>query len=409
MRVLRVVRREFLERVRTKAFVIGTVLGPVLLVGLTVVPGLLMSKAGKPLKVAVLDEDGALGTPVRAALSAAKVAGNLRFTVQDVPGDRKALDVEVLAGRLDGYLVLPKGALDSAQAEYYAKNVSNLPDQRLMDNAVEQAFVKLRLAVEGLPADKLDAVTRRLDLKTLQVTKEGSREDKGAGFIISFVMLMILYTSMLMWGQAVLSSVIEEKSNRVLEVMVSSISPAELFAGKIVGVGAASLTQFLVWTAAGIGASLYAGSFATGLNLPSLGPLVWICFVVFFLLGYFLYSAMYAAIGACVNTLQEAQNLMFPVMLPIIGAMVSFPIIMRDPDGTLSVVLSLLPPLAPLLMFLRVATVPTPLWQIGLSIVLLLLAIGFVNWVAARIYRVGILMYGKRPTFPEMLRWVRHR
>lgn len=409
MRVLRVVRREFLERVRTKAFVIGTVLGPVLLVGLTVVPGLLMSKAGKPLKVAVLDEDGALGTPVRAALSAAKVAGNLRFTVQDVPGDRKALDVEVLAGRLDGYLVLPKGALDSAQAEYYAKNVSNLPDQRLMDNAVEQAFVKLRLAVEGLPADKLDAVTRRLDLKTLQVTKEGSREDKGAGFIISFVMLMILYTSMLMWGQAVLSSVIEEKSNRVLEVMVSSISPAELFAGKIVGVGAASLTQFLVWTAAGMGASLYAGSFATGLNLPSLGPLVWICFVVFFLLGYFLYSAMYAAIGACVNTLQEAQNLMFPVMLPIIGAMVSFPIIMRDPDGTLSVVLSLLPPLAPLLMFLRVATVPTPLWQIGLSIVLLLLAIGFVNWVAARIYRVGILMYGKRPTFPEMLRWVRHR
>lgn len=409
MRVLRVVRREFLERVRTKAFVIGTVLGPVLLVGLTVVPGLLMSKAGKPLKVAVLDEDGALGTPVRAALSAAKVAGNLRFSVQDVAGDRKTLDVEVLAGRLDGYLVLPKGALDSAQAEYYAKNVSNLPDQRLMDNAVEQSFVKLRLAAEGLPADKLDAVTRRLDLKTLQVTKEGSREDKGAGFIISFVMLMILYTSMLMWGQAVLSSVIEEKSNRVLEVMVSSISPTELFAGKILGVGAASLTQFLVWTAAGIGASLYAGSFATGLNLPSLGPLVWICFVVFFLLGYFLYSAMYAAIGACVNTLQEAQNLLFPVMMPIIGAMVSFPIIMRDPDGTLSIVLSLLPPLAPLLMFLRVATVPTPLWQIGLSIVLLLLAIGFVNWVAARIYRVGILMYGKRPTFPEMLRWVRHR
>lgn len=409
MRVLRVVRREFLERVRTKAFVIGTVLGPVLLVGLSVVPGLLMAKAGKPLKVAVLDEDGTLGTPVRAALAAAKVAGNLRFTVQDVPGDRKALDVEVLAGRLDGYLVLPKGALDSAQAEYYAKNVSNLPDQRLLDRAVEQAFVRLRLAAEGLPADKLDAVTRRLDLKTLQVTKEGSREDKGAGFIISFVMLMILYTSMLMWGQAVLSSVIEEKSNRVLEVMVSSISPAELFAGKIVGVGAASLTQFLVWTAAGMGASLYAGSFATGLNLPSLGPLVWICFVVFFLLGYFLYSAMYAAIGACVNTLQEAQNLMFPVMLPIIGAMVSFPIIMRDPDGTLSVVLSLIPPLAPLLMFLRVATVPTPLWQIGLSIVLLLLAIGFVNWVAARIYRVGILMYGKRPTFPEMLRWVRHR
>jgi ABC-2 type transport system permease protein len=158
-----------------------------------------------------------------------------------------------------------------------------------------------------------------------------------------------------------------------------------------------------------MGASLYAGAAAGGLNLPSLGPLVWGSFVVFFLLGYFYYSAMYAAVGACVNTLQEAQNLMFPVMLPIIAAMVSFPIVMRDPDGTLSVVLSLIPPLAPLLMFLRIATVPTPLWQIALSIVLLLLAIGAVNWIAARIYRVGILMYGKRPTLPEMMRWVRHR
>ncbi|MCL4819450.1 MAG: ABC transporter permease [Vicinamibacteria bacterium] len=409
MRVLSVVRREFLERVRTKAFLIGTVLGPILLAALTIVPGLLMAKAGKPLKVAVLDEDGSLSGPVRAALSAAKVAGNPRFDVQDVPGDRKALDQAVLAGRIDGYLRLPQGALDAAQAEYYAKNVSNLPDQRIMDNAVEQAFVKLRLAREGLAADKLDAVTKRLDLKTLQVTQTGSREDKGAGFIVSFVMLMILYTSMLMWGQAVMSSVIEEKGNRVLEVMVSSISPTELFAGKILGVGAASLAQFLVWTLAGIGASLYAGAAAGGLNLPSLGPLVWGSFVVFFLLGYFYYSAMYAAVGACVNTLQEAQNLMFPVMLPIIAAMVSFPIVMRDPDGTLSVVLSLIPPLAPLLMFLRIATVPTPLWQIALSIVLLLLAIGAVNWIAARIYRVGILMYGKRPTFPEMMRWVRHR
>lgn len=409
MRVLSVVRREFLERVRTKAFLIGTVLGPLLLAALTIVPGLLMSRAGKPLKVAVLDEDGSLSGPVRTALSAAKVAGNPRFQVHDVPGDRKALDEAVLDGRIDGYLRLPQGALDAAQVEYHAKNVSNLPDQRIMDNAVEQAFVKLRLAREGLAADKLDAVTKRLDLKTLQVTQAGSREDKGAGFIVSVVMLMILYTSMLMWGQAVMSSVIEEKGNRVLEVMVSSISPTELFAGKILGVGAASLAQFLVWTLAGMGASLYAGAAAGGLNLPSLGPLVWGSFVVFFLLGYFYYSAMYAAVGACVNTLQEAQNLMFPVMLPIIAAMVSFPIVMRDPDGTLSVVLSLIPPLAPLLMFLRIATVPTPLWQIALSIVLLLLAIGAVNWIAARIYRVGILMYGKRPTFPEMMRWVRHR
>jgi ABC-2 type transport system permease protein len=409
MRVLSVVRREFLERVRTKAFLIGTVLGPVLMAALTIVPGLLMARTGKPLKVAVLDEDGSLAGPVREALAAVKVAGNPRFLPEGASGDRKTLDAAVLAGRIDGYLRLPKGALDSAQAEYHAKNVSNLPDQRIMDGAVERAFVKLRLAREGLPAEKLDGVTRRLDLKTLQVTQAGTREDTGAGFIVSVVMLMILYTSMLMWGQAVMSSVIEEKGNRVLEVMVSSISPTELFAGKILGVGAASLTQFLVWTLAGVAATLYAGGAGGGLNLPSMGPLVWGSFVVFFLLGYFYYSAMYAAVGACVNTLQEAQNLLFPVMLPIIAAMVCFPIVMREPDGTLSVVLSLIPPLAPLLMFLRVATVPTPLWQIGLSIVLLLLAIGAVNWIAARIYRVGILMYGKRPTFPEMMRWVRHR
>jgi len=208
-----------------------------------------------------------------------------------------------------------------------------------------------------------------------------------------------------------MTSVIEEKTSRVVEVMVSSMPSARLFAGKLLGVGAAGLTQFLVWAAAlaviGVFAAGASGTLA-GVRLPEAGPLVLGALVVFFLLGYFFYAALFAAIGAAVNTPQEAQTLVFPVFVPLVVGTMCFPLVLQSPDSPLSTVLSLLPPLTPLLMFLRITVLTPPWWQIALSIVLTGLAIAAVVWCAARIHRVGILMYGKRPTFPEILRWVRH-
>jgi ABC-2 type transport system permease protein len=280
-------------------------------------------------------------------------------------------------------------------------------DLQLMDKAVEEALVSRRLVREGLDPERIRSLTRRVDLKTIRVTARGAREDRGASFIASFFLTMLLYTTLAVWGAAIMNSVIEEKTNRVVEVVVSSLPASRLFAGKLLGVGATGLTQFLVWAAclAAVSAAGAAGTGAAG-ALPELSPLLLVAFVLFFLLGYFLYGAMYASIGAAVNTPQEAQSLVFPVMMPLILSVVFYPMVLAAPDSTLSVALSLVPFFAPLLMFLRMTAASPPAWQVGLSMLLMLATIVVITWAAARIYRVGILMYGKRPTFPEIIRWV---
>jgi ABC-2 type transport system permease protein len=415
-RLFVLVRREYLERVRTKAFVIGTVLGPLLMGGLTVIPGLLMSRGGKPLRVAVVDEGGRLAAPVEAALAAKEHNGQKRFIVDagrtgTLEEREKQCKEDVLSGKLDGYLVLPKDALEKSEASYYGKNVSNVVDLGLMDNAIGQTLIGLRLNDAGVPPERVKDVTRGLNMKRIRVSAAGDREDRGAATILALVLLMILYATVLMWGQMLLTSVIEEKTSRVVEVMASAVPPVQLLVGKLLGVGAAGLTQFLVWALSLFAVSLGgAGMMAAmgGGKLPEISPLLLVGLVVYFLLGFLLYSSLFAAVGASVNTSQEAQSLAFPVMMPLIVGVTLFPMVMQAPDSTISVVLSLIPFFTPLLMFLRIAVLTPPLWQIALSILLTGLTIAGVLWVAARIYRVGILMYGKRPTFPEILRWVRH-
>jgi ABC-2 type transport system permease protein len=223
------------------------------------------------------------------------------------------------------------------------------------------------------------------------------------------MLLTMLYTTVAMWGAAIMNGVIEEKSNRVVEVIVSSIPTSALFGGKLIGVGGAGLTQFLVWALTMAAVAAYGAAMAggTGTAMPELSPLLLVSFVVYFLLGYFLYGALYAAVGSAVNTQQEAQSLAFPVMMPLILGFVFFPVVLGSPDSPLSVTLSLIPFFTPMLMFLRITAVTPPTWQIVLSLVLTLATVVLVTWAAARIYRVGILMYGKRATFPEMLRWMR--
>lgn len=415
MRIVSVARREYLERVRSRAFVVSTILGPLIMAAFTLGPGLLMARQrGKPLRLSVLDASGALRGDVEQALSRRVVAGSARFLIQPLPAGgfeqaESALKDRVVRGSLDGYLLLPPDALARSVAEYYGKNVSNVMDIGLLDKAVEEAFVARRLSSEGLPPEKIGSLTRKLDLKTIRLTEKGAREDRGGTFFLSIILLTMLYTSLAMWGAALMNGVLEEKNNRVVEVMVSSLPPSQLFAGKLLGVGGAGLTQFVVW-AASLGLLAFYGApaaAASGFTLPELNILVLVALVVYFLLGYFLYGSMYMAVGAAVNTQQEAQSLVFPVMMPLILGFVFFPMVLGSPDSALSVTLSLIPFFTPLLMFLRITTVTPAAWQIALSLLLMALAVAAMNWLAARIYRVGILMYGKRPTFPEIMRWVR--
>lgn len=430
--ILVIAKREFIERVRTKAFVIGTILGPLFMGLIMIVPAVMASKLAKSVSITVIDEEGSLRGLVEDSLSGGapspekKTAedpmearprnqGTTKFVIRpaagaDVPAQREAAKKAVLDGKLDVYVVLPKDVLSESKAEYYSKSVTDFEGIRAVDRAVEKAIFARRIGAAGIDPGQIAALTKPLDLKRLRVSEAGEHEDQGVSFFLSLILVMMIYVGTLMWGQIVMTGVIEEKSNRVVEVIVSSTTPQNLLFGKLVGVGGAGLLQFGIWILALVGVSAASGSlaFLSGLELPTLNPVLIAAFPIFFLLGFFLYASMYAAIGSAVNTIQEAQNFIFPVMLPIIMAMVCWPVVMRAPDSTLSVVLSLIPFMTPILMFLRMSVLMPPVWQIALSVVLTSLTIALVIWIAARIYRVGILMYGKPPNFPEMVRWVRH-
>jgi ABC-2 type transport system permease protein len=367
---------------------------------------------GKALRIAVVDATGTLRDGVEQELRRQRVAGESRFVVMpaegaDAEAARGAARRGVVDGGLDGYLYLAPDALATSRAEYFGKNVSNVMDLRLVEQSAESAIMQHRLAQEGLDGARVKAVTRKLDLRTVRLTAGGEREDRGATFILALMLLTLLYMTVPMWGAAIMNGVIEEKSNRVVEVIVSSIPTSYLFAGKLLGVGGAGLTQVLVWvlTMAGIGA--YGTAATGGMAMPELSPLLLVSFVVFFLLGYFLYGSLYAGVGSAVNTQQEAQSLALPVMMPLVLGFVFFPAVLGSPDSAFSVTLSLIPFFTPMLMFLRITAVTPPAWQIALSVGLTLATVMAMTWAASRIYRVGILMYGKRPTFPEMLRWIK--
>jgi ABC-2 type transport system permease protein len=409
-----VARREYLERVRSKAFVVSTFLGPLLVVAFLLGPTMLMERQrGKPLRLAVIDATGAMRGAVEQALARRQVSGTPRFVLVPVPAAsaeqaRAEARRQVMEGGLDGFLYLEPDVLRTGRAEYYGKNVSNMADLQNLRDSADEALMERRLAEEGLDGSRVKALTLKLDLRRIRLTATGQREDRGQSFLLAMLLLTMLYTTIAMWGAAIMNGVIEEKSNRVVEVIVSSIPTSDLFAGKLIGVGGAGLTQFLVWalTMAGIGA--YGAATASGgTPLPELSPLLLVSFVVYFLLGYFLYGALYAAVGSAVNTQQEAQSLAFPVMMPLILGFLLFPVVLGSPDSPLSVTLSLVPFLTPMLMFLRITAVTPPAWQIALSLILTLATVVVVTWAASRVYRVGILMYGKRATFPEIVRWAR--
>jgi ABC-2 type transport system permease protein len=312
----------------------------------------------------------------------------------------------VRRGELDGFVEMTAPAPSEARADYYGRNVSNIMDIQLLEQAVSEAVIEHRLAAAGLAKERVRALTRPPEFKTIQITAQGAREDRREGFIVSLLMLTLLYTSLAMWGAAIMNGVLEEKTNRVVEVVVSSIAPVQLFGGKLLGIGAAGLTQFLVWA----GTMLAIGRFGTALAGAPVPPMplgVLAAFLLFFVLGYFFYGALFAGLGASLNSQQDAQSLTFLVMLPLILGFAMFPVTLTNPEGALAIALSLIPFFTPLLMFGRISSVTPPAWQIALSIVVMAASIAVAISVAARIFRVGILMYGKRPTFREMMKWVR--
>lgn len=415
-----IIKREYLTRVKTKAFVISTLIVPVLGIGFVLLIAFLVSHAPQQnLRLVIVDKAGGLAAPVKQNLEAALAGGKREFTVADtVERPTAASDVEralrnrINRGALDAYLVIPAELAEPV--ELHTKNPGNFTLLEPLTLAVNKAVIGARLSARGIHVDDIDEISRGVDLEVIKVSQSGESVEKGQTLALAITLVVLLYMSLLMYGIITMRSVLEEKTTRTMEVLISSVRPLQLLTGKILGVAGAAFTQFFIWVISlGLFAS-YGAAMAALLNptssFPSLHvPLSLLVGVVcFFFGGYFMYSAMFAAIGSACSSEQDAHQLQWLAMTPLVFTMVIYSVVLNDPTSKAAVVLSEIPLFAPVLMPLRMSLQMPPVPQIILSLVLLLGAILGAIWASAKVYRVGVLMYGKRPTLPELLRWLRY-
>jgi ABC-2 type transport system permease protein len=424
-----IARREYLERVRTRAFAIMTVLVPALMLAFTVVPSLMAGRSGATRHVAVVASDLNTAKLIQQQLENARQQEseeretsrkedslprrrmpqppgyNVDLDADTSAAHRAALSDRVKQQQLDGVIWAPAEALASRHVDYIARDTSVFLDQFQVQNAINKARQQLLLKKKGLTDSEIEDFSEPLKLE-VQGASGGAPRNAQASVISLIFLTTILYVTVLLYGVNVMNAVLEDKTSRVMEVMLASASPRDLMAGKIIGVGAVGLTQIAIWAAAGI---FFSGALAAGAQLKNLVSLTAVIFfAVFFLLGYSLYSTLYATIGAMVNSQQEGQQFQQLIALPLaLSFVLIFPVI-QSPNSPLAMAVSFFPLTAPLMMFARVVLQTPPWWQITLCVALLLATICGIVWVCARIYRVGILMYGKRPTLPEIMKWIKY-
>ncbi len=415
-KVWAVIRREFLERVRRKWFWVSALLGPIFFAAVFLLP-VVFASAGGTKRIAVVDGTNAdFGARVIAALNAGTTLRGVLVSAGTSVLD--SLMGEVGAKRLDGVLILSEDVVATGVAEYRASNVSALRDIKELETILSSVVTAARLERAGVDPDVLTRARQGITLITTKVSgSHATGESAAQSFSLAYFMAVILYMAIVMYGVNVKSAVLEEKTTRIVEVLVSSIRPFPLLLGKVLGVGAVSLFQFLLWGIAakallGVGSAL--GGHWGGLDTPEplfripqvSGATVFI-FLAYFIGGFFLYAAMFAAVGAMSSNEQEAQQAQQPIVYLLVVAFLSMFALLNNPESALAVTLSLIPFTSPIAMPVRWAAGDLPALELAASLVLLAVGIVGATWVAARIYRVGILMTGKRPSLRELVRWVK--
>ena len=437
-----VIKREFTERVRTRAFLITTLLGPVAFAAISIFPAwlALREKGSETVaRVAVVDATGtSLGDRIARALSdslPASAGSDARPTVvrvgaSEVAAAERAATTAVVQKQREGVLVLDTATLTDSRARYVGRNASSLADMQRLRDLVRREVLTARLEQAGFAADRVAPIARaRLQLTTTSVSDSGTGGSGLGGTIIAFAIAMLLYVTILLYGQSVLRSVIEEKTTRVAEVIIASVKPDILMTGKVLGVGAVGLVQQVIWFggtlavaayvlpflhldrqagAAGAARQAAAAADATaGFAMPEITIGVVGTAILFFLLGYLLYAALLAAAGAMVNSDQEAQQAAMPVYLPLIASAVFMQVVVQNPESGMARAMAWFPLTAPVLMPMRMSLVSTTPLEVTLVVLGLIATVLAALWLSARIYRVGLLMYGKRPSLPELARWIR--
>ncbi len=428
-RIWIVAKNEFVKRVKTKAFILTTLLGPVALIAFFGVVGFVSVKSmtGHDRTIAILDQTGVLYEKL-----AEMESDQYQFVSSELPED--SLRAAVLRDELDGYLVLPTEILQGTGEVNYYTVEGGLGGlfQRSLERTVERVVENERLDRAAITEEVREILQTRLRVNTVTMTRSGETAGSaGAYAAVGFLMGFLIYIAMLIYGSVVMRGVISEKSSRVVEIIISSVRPYELLMGKVLGIGAMGAVQMVTWAllimAGTVGSGFIIALFAdpASFNLPDtatqaellsamsfqppeIGVDVFIWFVLFFLVGYLLYASLFAAIGSAVEQEADAQGFMLPLMMPIILSIVFIQPVIEEPNSTLAVVISMLPFLSPVPMVVRLAVTEVPFWQVGGSFALAVGAFLGAIWVSSRIYRVGVLMYGKKPTLRELLRWIRY-
>jgi ABC-2 type transport system permease protein len=444
---LAIVKREYLQRVRSKLFIVMTILGPVLLAVFTVVPTLLFSIKTGDTRVAIIDQtEGArlygsvrnslltrdrrpekvdLGEAVNSnaqeriektgkSFTGSFVVEQMELKGRPLDEVKAELNRRIGRGELDGYLVIPADLLKNSATEpsYYGRNVGDVFTSTQIEHGLNRAVNRQRLVNAGVREQDIDALSKPVNLATFPVNEKGEAggKDSGGGFILSFVLGFLIYLTILMYGQVILGAVVEEKETRIAEILFSSVRSSTLMFGKLIGVSMVALTQLGIWfTAFGVLAvwGLPQMPAKVAENIPRLPASFFLYFFLFFLVGYFIYSTLYALVGSMVTTTQEGGQVAMPIIfLLMIGFYLSF-MVMRSPNSSLSFWVSMFPFFSPITMVTRIVSQTPPLWQIALSLFIGFATIAGLLWLAARVHRVGMLMYGKKASIPEVMRWVR--
>ena len=418
-----ITRREYFERVRTKWFVIATVFGPIFFGALMTVPAYFAHRTRESpelSRIRVLDATGVgLGRRVASELIGGPMGDTSLTQVEVVAPDRlpaaeRAARRLVTNEQIRGYLVLDARTVAGQSARYAGVNATALNDMRRIERIVEQEVLSIRLEDKGLRSVEARSLARMdLDLDSERVSDTGRGGSGTLNIVFAVSVAMLLYVTIFLYGQNVLRGVMEERQSRVAEVVVSSVRPTTLLAGKVLGVGTVGLTQMLIWLVAALAMFRVRapilhqfGVDALAINLPHITPGMMALLLVFFVLGFTFYAALFAVVGATVNTEQEAQQAQLPVVMLLVVSISFLQPVLNAPDGRLSGVLSWLPFSAPIIMPLRLASTQVASGQVVMALAALVASCYIAVFIAGRVYRGALLLYGKRPTLGEIWRWV---
>ena len=407
-----IARREYLEQIRGKAFKITTLLIPVVFMGLMAAAILPSKYWGTSKHIVVATDDASLAAKVRDQLAADKDAKTIAdILAPAAPADRNTLHGEMDSKQIDGFVWINDPAGENPQVTYVSRSAGDFGADESINNAVNQALVEQRLVKHDISATEVAQLTGKVDMRTM-LYREGKETASSAISTLFFGegMAFLLTFSIVMYGMNVGRSVIQEKTSRIFEVMLSTVKASEMLAGKLIGIGAVGITQIVIWIVLGLllASSALVESWMAGTAKPQVSVVEIVLLCVYFLLGYALYSTFFAGLAATCDTEQELQQYAPLAAVPVWLSFGLFVYILGNPNSIWSILVSMFPPTAPITMAFRFTAQFPPAWQIALSLGLMVLSIYIVLWLSSRIYRVGILMYGKRATVPEMLRWLRY-